>query len=140
MSSSPRRRAREFALQGLYQWLLSGNDPASIRSQLAESAGFARCDGKLFDRLWQGVTADYDALQSAYAPYLDRKPGEVSPIEKSILTIGAWELLHAPDVPFRVAINEAVELAKTSGGTDGHKYVNGVLDKLAATARAAEAG
>ena len=79
-------------------------------------------------------------LQSAYAPYLDRKPAEVSPIEKSILTIGAWELLHAPDVPFRVAINEAVELAKAYGGTDGHKYVNGVLDKLAANARAAEVG
>jgi transcription termination factor NusB len=67
MSSSPRRRAREFALQGLYQWLLSGNDPAAIRGQLAESAGFARCDNKLFDRLWQGVTTEYDALQSAYA-------------------------------------------------------------------------
>ncbi|HKW81335.1 MAG TPA: transcription antitermination factor NusB [Casimicrobiaceae bacterium] len=139
MSSSPRRRAREFALQGLYQWLLSGNDPAAIREQLTASAGFARCDPELFDRLWRGVTGDYEALQRAYAPFLDRKPAEVSPIEKSILAIGAWELLHAPDVPFRVAINEAVELAKTYGGTDGHKYVNGVLDKLAGTARAAEA-
>ena len=140
MSSSPRRRAREFALQGLYQWLLSGNDPAAIRGQLAESAGFARCDNKLFDRLWQGVTAEYDALQSAYAPYLDRKPGEVSPIEKSILTIGAWELLHAPDVPFKVAINEAVELAKRYGSEESGAFVNGVLDQVAKKLRPSEAG
>ena len=77
-------------------------------------------------------------LIAAFAPYLDRAPKDLSPIEKSILAIGAWELLHAPDVPFRVAINEAVELAKSYGGTDGYKYVNGVLDQLAAATRAAE--
>ena len=75
---------------------------------------------------------------AAFTPYLDRKASELSPVEKSILTIGTWELLREPDVPYRVAINEAVELAKSYGGTDGHKYVNGVLDKLAANARAPE--
>jgi len=125
-------------MQGVYQWLLSGSDPAMIRTQLAEAAGFAKCDTLFFDGLWQGVTGEFDALVAAFAPFLDRKATDLSPVEKSILTIGAWELLREPDVPYRVAINEAVELAKSYGGTDGHKYVNGVLDKLAASARAPE--
>jgi transcription antitermination protein NusB len=138
MRTSPRRRAREFALQGVYQWLLSGNDPALIRSQLAEASGFAKCDTRFFDGIWRGITGEFDTLVAAFAPFLDRAASELSPVEKSILTIGAWELLREPEVPYRVAINEAVELAKLYGGTDGHKYVNGVLDKLAASARAPE--
>jgi N utilization substance protein B len=133
-----RSRAREFALQGLYQWLLSGTDPATIRAQLAETESFAYCDAKFFDRMWHGVTAEYDVLVAAVAPFCERAPAQLSPIEKSVLVIGAWELLRQPDVPYRVAINEAVELAKVYGGTDGHKFVNGVLDKLAAAARAPE--
>ena len=135
---SSRRRAREFALQGLYQWLLAGTDPNVIRTQLAESGGFAKCDTEFFDGLWQGVTGEFHTLVTAFAPYLDRAPEQLSPIEKGVLAIGAWELLRAPDIPYRVAINEAVELAKAYGGTDGYKYVNGVLDKLAASARAPE--
>ena len=138
MSSSSRRRARQYALQGVYQWLLSGTDPVLIREQLAETPGFNKCDGKLFDRIWTGVTREFVALQHAFTPYLDRPAAEVSPVEKGILAIGAWELLHSPEVPYRVAINEAVELAKTYGGTDGHKYVNGVLDKVAAVTRTSE--
>lgn len=138
MSSSSRRRARQYALQGIYQWLLSGTDPGLIREQLAEDAGFTKCDRKLFNHIWTGVTREFVALQGAFAPYLDRAAAEVSPVEKGILAIGAWELLHSPEVPYRVAINEAVELARTYGGTDGHKYVNGVLDKLAALTRTSE--
>jgi transcription antitermination protein NusB len=126
------------ALQGLYQWLLSGTDPSTIRAQLAETDAFTRCDPKFFDRMWDGVTADFQVLVGAIAPYCDRAVTQLSPIEKSVLIIGAWELLHQPDVPYRVAINEAVELAKVYGGTDGHKFVNGVLDKLAAAVRAPE--
>ena len=137
---SGRRRAREFALQGLYQWLLAGTAPNVIRTQLAESGGFAKCDTEFFDELWLGVTGEFDTLVAGFAPYLDRAPGQLSPIEKGVLAIGAWELLRAPDIPYRVAINEAVELAKAYGGTDGYKYVNGVLDKLAAQTRAAETG
>jgi transcription antitermination protein NusB len=137
---SSRRRARELALQGLYQWLLAGTPPPTIKAQLAELEGFAKCDSRFFDGLWQGVTGEFDALLAAFAPYLDRAPAQLSPIEKAVLAIGAWELLRAPDIPYRVAINEAVELAKAYGGTDGHKYVNGVLDKLAAATRAAEVG
>ena len=125
-------------LQGLYQWLLSGTDVGAIRGQLAETEGFARCDATFFDRMWGGVTAEFDALVAAVAPHCDRSATQLSPIEKSVLVIGAWELLHQPDVPYRVAINEAVELAKSYGGTDGHKFVNGVLDKLAVAARAPE--
>lgn len=135
---SSRRRARELALQGLYQWLLAGTPPATIRAELAESGGYGKCDAPFFDGLWNGVTDEFDTLLAAFAPYLDRAPEQLSPIEKGVLVIGAWELLRAPDTPYRVVINEAVELAKAFGGTDGHKYVNGVLDKLAAAQRPAE--
>ena len=135
-----RHRSREFAMQGLYQWLLARTPPPAIREQLAAAGGFAKCDIAFFDALWRGATTEFDALVGALAPFLDRVPEQVSPIEKSVLVIGAWELLHAPETPYRVAINEAVELAKAYGGTDGHKYVNGVLDKLALASRAAEVG
>jgi transcription antitermination protein NusB len=138
MRASPRRRAREFVLQGLYQRQLSGNSPAAIRAQLIEAAGFARTDDAYFGELWSGVIAEYDALIELVAPCLDRRPAGLSPVERAILVIGAWELKRRPEIPYRVAINEAVELAKAYGGTDGHKFVNGVLDKLAASLRADE--
>ena len=133
-----RHRAREFALQVLYQWQLAKTDPATIRAQIAEGDDFGKCDTRLFERMWTGVTTQFDALVSAFAPHCERAAAQLSPIERGVLVIGAWELLHQPEVPYRVAINEAVELAKSYGGTDGHKFVNGVLDKLAAQARAPE--
>jgi transcription antitermination protein NusB len=136
--TTPRRRAREFVLQGLYQRQLSGNSAAAIRAQIAEAAGFAKADQAYFDALWMGASAGFDALVARCAPYLDRRAAELSPIERAILAIGAWELEHRLEIPYRVAINEAVELAKSYGGTDGHKFVNGVLDKLAAEVRGAE--
>ena len=138
MRTSPRRRAREFVLQGLYQRQLSGNASAAIRDQVAEAAGFPKADEAYFDVLWTGVTAEYDALVLLVSPELDRRAAELSPIERAILVIGAWELAHRPEIPCRVVINEAIELAKSYGGTDGHKFVNGVLDKVAATLRATE--
>jgi N utilization substance protein B len=138
MRTSPRRRAREFVLQGLYQRQLSGNAGEAIRAQLGEAGGFAKADAAYFDAMWAGVTAEYDSLVVLISPCLDRRAAELSPIERAILVIGAWELLHRVEVPCRVVINEAIELAKAYGGTDGHKYVNGVLDKLAATLREAE--
>ena len=138
MRASPRRRAREFALQGLYQRQLSGNSALAIRTQIGEATGFAKADVDYFDVLWSGVAAEYDDLLALCAPYLDRPAGQLSPIERAILVIGAWELRHRVEIPYRVVINEAVDLAKAYGGTDGHKYVNGVLDKLAAQARATE--
>jgi len=138
MKTSQRRRSRELVLQGLYQRQLSGNAAVAVRDDLAASPGYLRADQPYFDELWSGVGADYDALLAALAPYLDRKPAELSPVERAILVIGAWELRQRADIPYKVVINEAVELAKSFGGTDGHRYVNGVLDKFAAGARAAE--
>jgi N utilization substance protein B len=138
MRASPRRRAREFVLQGLYQRQLSGNAPAAIRAQIAEASGFPKADGAYFDELWSGVAAEFDELVALCAPYLDRKAAELSPVERAILVLGAWELKHRMEIPYRVVINEAVELAKSYGGTDGHKFVNGVLDKMAGELRAAE--
>ncbi len=138
MRASPRRRAREFVLQGLYQRQLSGNSPDAIRTQLTEAAGFGKTDDAYFDAAWSGVIAECDALVELVSPHLDRRAAELSPVERAILVIGAWELKHRPEIPYRVVINEAVELAKSYGGTDGHKFVNGVLDKLAASLRADE--
>ena len=138
MKISPRRRAREFVLQGLYQRQLSGNAADAVCAQLRESGGFAKADAEYFDALWSGVVAEYDRLLALIAPFLDRAVERLSPIERAILIIAAWELAHRPEIPSRVAIDEAIELAKAYGGTDGHRFVNGVLDKLAPELRGAE--
>lgn len=132
---SARRRSRELALQALYAWQLSGEGAAGLQTQLAESKEFGKADSKYFARLLQGTIEDASALERVIAPMLDRKLKELSPVERGILLLAAFELKHAPDIPYRVVINEAIELAKEFGGTDGHKYVNGVLDKLATTLR-----
>ncbi len=134
----PRRRARELVLQGLYQRQLSGNADDTIGRQLLEQDDVGDADRDYVTELWRGVTSDYDALIAAVAPYLSRKAAALSPIERSILAIGAWELAHRLDIPFKVVINEAVDLAKDYGATDGYRFVNGVLDKLAARVREAE--
>jgi N utilization substance protein B len=136
--STPRRRARELVLQGLYQRQLSRNDADAVRLDLAASQGYQRADQPYFGELWDGVTREDAALLAALAPHLDRKAADLSPIERAILVIGAWELVHRVEIPYKVVINEAVEIARSFGGTDGHKYVNGVLDKLAAHVRATE--
>jgi N utilization substance protein B len=125
-------------LQGLYQRQLSGNAATVVHDDLAESPGFLRADKPYFDEMWHGIAGEYDTLLASLAPCLDRKPAEVSPVERAILVMGAWELLRRVEIPYKVVINEAIELAKVYGGTDGYRYVNGVLDKYAAGARAAE--
>ncbi len=135
---SARRRARELALQGLYEWLLGGADAGVIDAHMREQDGFAQCDAAHFDALLHGCIAEAAAIDAVLAKHVDRKTTELSPIEHGVLMIGAYELRHCVDVPYKVAINEAVELAKHFGGTDGHKYVNGVLDKAAAELRPAE--
>ena len=137
-NKSPRRRAREFALQGIYQWQLSQNGISAIESQMAGVSGFDKCDRELFVALLRGTITNATDLLMAFAPYIDHQLNELSPIEKGILLLSTFELVHRPDTPYRVIINEAIELAKGFGGTDGHKFVNGVLDKLAARVRADE--
>ena len=137
-SRSPRRRAREFAVQGLYQWLLTGSDPRTIASDVATLEGFGRSDKPMFERLWLGTVAQREELDRLLSAYLDRAPSALSPIEHAILLMGAYELHAMIETPYRVIINEAVELAKVFGGVDGHKYVNGVLDKAAGVLRPIE--
>ena len=136
--TSTRRRSRELALQGLYQWLLSGADGAEIEAHLAEHDGFDKFDRPHFDALLHGSIAEATTLAAALARHVDRRTKDLSPVEHAVLMIGAYELSHCIDIPYRVVINEAVELAKSFGGTDGHKYVNGVLDKCAGDLRPVE--
>jgi N utilization substance protein B len=125
-------------VQGLYQWQLTGKDPVMIATELAESEEFGKCDVPYFRTLLNGAIANAAELDSQMTPFLDRAATEVSPVEHGILLVGGYELMSELEVPYRVVINEAVELAKSFGGTDGHKYVNGVLDKLAARLREIE--
>lgn len=135
---TPRHRAREFALQGLYQWLLNNEDAATVGKHIRAAHGFDKADADHFNTLLHGAIKDSAALRTSFAPLIDRGVAELSPIEHGVLLIGAFELTNQLDIPYRVVINEAVELAKSFGGIDGHKYVNGVLDKLAAKVRADE--
>ena len=138
MKVSPRRASREFALQGMYQWLFTQASPAQILKNLAELEGFKEAVREFLKAELKGTIGVADELRALLEPIADRKWDEVSPVERAILLIGAWELVHNPEIPYRVTINEAIELGKRFGGTDGHKYVNGVLDKLAASVRPEE--
>lgn len=137
---SARRRAREYALQGLYQWLVGGQDVAAIEGHLMETEGFDKADVAHFREVLHGATEGADALRAEFARFIDRDIKDLSPVEHAILLIGAYELKHRQEIPYRVVINEAVELAKSFGGTEGFKYVNGVLDKVAAALRPHETG
>ncbi|MFL9872998.1 transcription antitermination factor NusB [Paraburkholderia megapolitana] len=135
---SARRRSRELATQGLYQWLLSGAPGGEIDAQLRNAQGFDKADLEHLDTLLHGVIREADSLSADLTPCLDRPIEQLSPVERAVLLVAAYELKHHVDIPYRVVINEAVELAKTFGGSDGYKYVNGVLDKLSAKLRATE--
>jgi transcription antitermination protein NusB len=137
-AKSQRRRSRELALQGLYEWLLSGAEAATIDAHMREHEGFEKCDSAHFDALLHGCIAEAADLDAVLARHVDRKTTELSPVEHGVLLIGVYELKHCIDIPYKVAINEGVELAKAFGGTDGHKYVNGVLDKAAGDLRPVE--
>ena len=138
-SKMARRRARELALQGVYQWLLSGNSTTTVQRHLeSETENLDRIDRELFVTLLRGAVGSADALRGDFEPLLSRPLAELSPIEHAILLLGSYELRHNIETPYRVVINEAIELAKGYGGTDGHKFVNGVLDKLAACIRPEE--
>ncbi len=137
-AGSARRKAREFALQGLYEWLIGGADAGVVDAHVREQEDFAKCDAAHFDMLLHGCIRERLELDTQLATHLDRKTEQLSPVEHAVLLIGAYELAHCLDIPYKVAINEAVELAKSFGGTDGHKYVNGVLDKTAAVLRSVE--
>jgi N utilization substance protein B len=136
---TPRHRAREFALQGLYQWLLNNEPASTVVKNIRAAHGFEKADSEYFTELLNGTIAQSVELRETLASTVDRPIAELSPIEHAVLLMGAWELKNKIEIPYRVVINEAVELTKSFGGIDGHKYVNGVLDRLAGSLRPDEA-
>lgn len=137
-SKSPRHRARELALQGIYQWRVTAGDEAQIEKQILAEKNLGRYDKELFSKLLRGALKQHTELEALLSTHLDRPIAEISHVEFAVLLLGAFELSQHLEAPYKVVINEAVELAKTFGGIDGHKYVNGVLDKLALQVRALE--
>ena len=133
--TTARRRAREIALQALYAWKLAGGD---VLAQARTLEGWARCDQKFAVELIEGIIGKSDFLEKLIVPHLDRSLASLSPVERVILLIGACELSSHPETPFKVVLNEAIELGRSFGGTDGHKFINGVLEKLALELRAGE--
>jgi N utilization substance protein B len=134
-----RRISRELATQALYAWLLNPREARDIKRDARLDETFLHADAGLYDRIIDGVTGDAEALRALLAPVLDRGVESLSPVEHAILLIGALELSAHPETPYRVIINEAVDIAKVFGATDGHRFVNGVLDRLAVQVRPGEA-
>lgn len=137
--SRARHNARRCALQAVYQWQVGGQDVTEIESQFLGEEDITRADAAFFGLLVHGVAAQAPALDEHLRPFLDRPVAELDPVELAILRIAAEELAHHPETPYRVVINEAVELAKGFGAEQSHRYVNGVLDKVARVLRPAEA-
>lgn len=127
----PRRRARRRALQAIYQWQITRQDPADILKQFHAAQDMSGVDEKHFEILVRGICAGQQALDQELQPFLDRPFDQVDLVEKVVLRIGAYELLNCPEQPFRVVVDECVDLAHRFGSEQGHAYVNAVLDKAA---------
>ena len=139
LSLAQRRKARRLILQALYQWQIAKTEPQEITTEFrAENPG--KIDWDYFQEVFSEIPRQVSTLEAYFQPFLDRKTDALDPIEKALLYLGTFELANRMDVPYRVVINESVELAKVFGATDSHKYINGVLDKLVATLRPAEFG
>jgi N utilization substance protein B len=130
--------SRKLAMQALYQWQLTGQTAAELRNQYADEEGFGDADADYFRELLNGITDGAAALDATLGGLIDRPVVQLDPVEHAVLLIGLYELGQRPDVPYRVVINEGVELAKRFGATEGHKFVNAVLDRAARSLRAAE--
>lgn len=135
---SPRRRARESALQALYAWQIAGAEAGDVVAQMRDFEGHERADQALAESLVRGVIERAEYLRPLIGEAIDRSFDRLSPVERAILYIGAFELASRPEIPFKVVLNEAIELGKSYGGTGGHKFVNGVLEKLALRLRPEE--
>ena len=132
-----RRKARTLIVQALYQWYISKSDPLEIEAQFHEQNG-GKIDWEYFSEVFLEIPMQQEALDKHISPLLDRELNSLDPVERALLYLGTFELANRIDIPYRVVINECVELAKTFGATDGHKYINGVLDKLAKSLRSVE--
>jgi len=135
---SERKKARQLLVQALYQWQVSGSDIGSIEAEFFTDNNMSKVDTEFFKELLHGIPGKLDEIDGTYELHLDRKTGDLDPISRVLLRMGTYELSHRIDVPYKVAINEAVNLAKKFGPTDAYKYINGILDKVAVSKRAAE--
>ena len=137
--AAKRHKARHYAMQALYQWRMAGTAPDRIEAEFRGDYDFGKVDGAYFHELLHNIRADIEAIDSLFAPCLvERTPSELDPVEQALLRIGTYELKTRLDVPYKVVINEAVNLARKFGATDGHKFINGVLDRLARQLRSSE--
>lgn len=136
--SRGRSLARRYAMQALYQWQMTGQNVGDVCNQFIAESDFNNVDVEYFRELLLNVPKSLDEIDEALSPFLDRKINEIDPVERAILRLGAFEFRFRLEVPYRVVINESVELAKKFGGENGHKYVNGVLDKVAVKLREPE--
>ena len=137
-TTSQRKRARKLVLQALYQWQISQSSIVKIEAEFRTDNDFEKVDAAFFNELFRQIPKEITELDNQFEPFLDRALSEVDPIEICLLRMGTYEFMRRIDVPYRVVINEYVELAKQFGGTDGHKYINSILDKLSLRLRAAE--
>ncbi len=133
--SQNRRKSREIALKAIYRCMMNESDIKQVFLDMKDDPDYAKADEPYFKQLLQGVFDQQASLDTQITTFIDRALDELSPIEHAILRVSSYELIYDVSIPYRVAINEGVELAKTFGGADGHKYINGVLDKVAASAR-----
>lgn len=138
--SKARSRARRLAMQGLYEWQMAGNAPSRILKTTLEEQNMKNVDQDYLQELLLGVPKNQQEIDTALGPHLKRPLQEIDPIELAILRLATYELIHRIDVPYRAVLNEAIELAKTFGAEEGHKFVNGILDKVASEVRALEFG
>lgn len=133
-----KRRARKLALQALYQWHMAGGEMHDIEAQFHVENNMDRVDTAYFSELLRGVSAQANALDEAFKPYLDRELSALNPVELTILRMGSYELLHQLQIPYKVVLDEAISLTKSFGATDGFRYVNGVLNQVAQQSRQIE--
>jgi len=138
MKVSARSRARQLAVQGLYEWHLSGNKIDDIAKQCLDAKRGKNIDETYFEELIFKVSSTVEKLNETILPFITRSIDEIDPVERAILQLGTYELTQKIDIPYKVVINEAIELAKTFGADQGHKFVNGILDKVAAQSREVE--
>lgn len=138
--AAARRKARHYAVQALYQWAMTGNYLADIEQHFTEEFDFRGADTEYFHEILHGVPADLADIEAAMEPYLDIALEKLGPVERAVLRIATWELRERVDVPWRVVIDEAIALTRKFGATEAHRFVNGVLDKVARDLRPAEAG
>ena len=138
MKTSSRTRARRLAMQGLYEWQVSDNKPSEIETQYLIEKETDKVDVAYFRELISRIPLHCEELDSHIAPLISRPLAEVDPVELAVLRLGTYELIYHPEIPYRVVINEAVELAKMFGADQGHRFVNGIMDRLSASLRTVE--